>query len=316
MRRNDDGGAGSRESKDLLKMLLVLLCLLAYETPAWAQTILQKTFKLDGKNASYYVLQPTDSITGILLLLPAKGENPKSVFKKSGLPEILSAKGYLTVVPNLKYALYTDDPMRKQISEILNIESSHASRSSGLVIGGFSAGGSVALSFAEYLVAQGLAANLKSVFVIDPPLDMQRLYAASRRMRRYACAGSVQAEAQGTIDYLDKAMGGSPDDQYNNYVSFSPFMASEADGGNAKWLKKVALRLYSEPDIDFVRERHCSELEAGDLNAGDLEKLSKLLKKAGNDRCEYIVTKGRGYHTWNIAEPEELAAWIVKPENR
>jgi acetyl esterase/lipase len=178
-------------------------------------------------------------------------------------------------------------------------------------IGGFSAGGSVAVSFAAYLVSQGGTSNPKSLFAIDPPLDLQRIYALSRRMRRYTCS-SVAAEGQSTIAYLDKALGGSPDDQYANYVTFSPFMESESDGGNAKWLKQVPVRLYAEPDINFVKERHCAEMEPEDLNAVDLEKLSKRLKYAGNDHCEYVVTKGRGYHSWNIAEPAELAAWIVK----
>lgn len=272
------------------------------------QDILQKSVKVDGKNIAYYVLQPADPVSGILLLLPGRGENPKSVFKKTSLPGVLSAKGYMTIVPNLKYAMFADEVITKQLSEILKIES-ESRPSAGLVIGGFSAGGSVALSYAEHLVAQGASASLKSVFVIDPPLDLQRVYASSRRMRRYNCT-TVQADAQQTIDFLDKTLGGSPDDQYNNYVSNSPYMASEADGGNAKWLKTVPLRLYSEPDVDFVKERHCEEIEHEDLNAGDLERLSKQLRMAGNDHCEYVATKGRGYHTWNIAEPEELSTWI------
>lgn len=290
---------------------ILLLCLLTFGERAFCQDVLQKSFKLDGKSFNYSVLQPGDSIKGILLLFPGKGENPKSVFKKTTLPGMLVTKGYLTIVPSLKYALFADELIRKQLLEVLRIESENKLLTQGLAIGGFSAGGSVAVSFAAYLVSQGATTNLKTVFAIDPPLDLQRVYASSRRTRRYNCP-SVQAEGQGTIDYLDKALGGSPDDQYANYVTFSPFMASEPDGGNAKWLKKVPVRLYSEPDIDFVKERHCTEMEPEDLNARDLEKLSKQLKYSGNDRCEYLVTKGRGYHTWNIAEPAELSAWIVK----
>lgn len=298
-----------------LKFLLALFCLSALSEIALGQNVVQKTFKLDGKNFGYQTLQPTDSIKGILVLIPGKGENPKSVFRKTLIPTLVSAKGYLTVVPDLKYALFADDLIRKQISEILRIESDGILPAPRLAIGGFSAGGSVALSFAEYLVSESAAANLKSVFVIDPPLDLQRVYASSRRMRKYECS-SVQAEGQGTIDYLDKVLGGSPDDQYTNYLTHSPFMASESDGGNAKWLKQIPTRLYAEPDIDYVKERHCSEMELEDLNARDLEKLSKRLKALGNDNCEYLTTKGRGYHTWNIAEPAELSEWIVKFGNR
>lgn len=283
-------------------LILVMTCGLTY-----GQEAVQKSLKVDGKGVNYLVMQPAGDVTGILLLLPGKGENPKSVFKKTDLPTLLSSKGYITIVPNLKYALFADEVTRKQLTEILTAETGE--RKAGVVIGGFSAGGAVALSYAEYLGSQGNT-NLKAVFVIDPPLDLQRVYATSRKTRRFNCP-SVASEAQQTIDYLDKALGGSPDDQYNTYVSSSPYMASEADGGNAKWLKQLPVRLYTEPDIDFVKERNCAEFELQDLNAGDLEKLHKLLRKSGNDRCELVVTKGRGYHSWNIADAGELATWVA-----
>jgi len=288
----------------------ILLLFLLTGSFAFAQDVVQKSIKVDGKSVNYSVLQPSGDVSGILLLFPGKGESPKGVFKKTALPEKLMAKGYLTIVPNLKYALFADEMIRKQLGEILKTET-ESRPSAGLAIGGFSAGGAVAMSYAEYLVSQGGASNLKSVFVIDPPLDLQRLYATSRKMRRFNCP-SVASDAQQTIDYLDKTLGGSPDDQYNNYVVNSPYMASEADGGNAKWLKQIPIRLYTEPDIDFAKERHCAEMEIQDLNAGDLEKLQKHLRRAGNDRCELISTKGRDFHSWNIADPEELAAWVVK----
>jgi hypothetical protein len=288
---------------------IVLLILLS-NSLAVAQDVVQKSVKVDGKSVNYLVLQPSGDVSGILLLLPGKGDNPKGVFKKTALPEKLLAKGYMTIVPNLKYALFADEMIRKQLGEILKAET-ESRPSAGLAIGGFSAGGAVALSYAEHLASQEGATNLKSVFVIDPPLDLQRLYATSRKTRRFNCP-SVASEGQQTIDYLDKALGGSPDDQYNNYVANSPYMASESDGGNAKWLKQLPVRLYTEPDIDFVKERQCAEVELQDLNAGDLEKLNKQLRRAGNDRCELIITKGRGYHSWNIADADELAAWVGK----
>jgi len=290
-------------------LLLTLSCFFVNQRVI-GQDVVQKSIKVDGKSVSYQVLESAGPASGILLLLPAKGESPKAVFKRTSIPSMLSSKGYLTIVPDLKYALFATDLIRKQLTEILKIES-EAHSVTGVVIGGFSAGGAVAMSYAEYLLSEGGEMKVMSLFVIDPPLDLQRLYATSRKMRRYNCS-SVQAEGQQTIDFLDKALGGSPDDEYNNYVSYSPFMGSEADGGNAKWLKQVPIRLYTEPDITFVKQRQCEEFEEQDLNVADLEKLHRQLKKSGNDQCELIVTKGRGYHSWNIADPEELTMWITK----
>ena len=296
-----------RAIKAILQSLIMFLLTISL---VQGQDVVQKSLKVDGKSINYHVLQPAGDISGILLLFPGKGESSKSVFKKTSIPEKLATMGYMTIVPNLKYTLFADELARRQLEEILKTETENNS-SAGLALGGFSVGGAVAISYAEYLVSQKGATNLKSVFAIDPPLDFQRLYASSRKMRRYSCS-TVQADAQHFIDYLDKAMGGSPDDQYNNYVSFSPYMASEADGGNARYLKDLAVRLYTEPDIEFVKERNCAEMEPQDLNSGDLERLFKALKRSGNDRCELITTKDRGYHSWNIADPEELAAWVTK----
>jgi hypothetical protein len=113
-------------------------------------------------------------------------------------------------------------------------------------------------------------------------------------------------------NYLDKVMGGSPADKRENYVALSPFLASEAAGGNAKRLKDIPIRLYTEPDIDLVKNRYCKELMLADLNVTDLEKLQQVLKESGNGNCELIVTKDRGYHSWNIAEPRDLASWIAR----
>ncbi len=298
-------------SRRFFRGALLLVCsgFLGHQQ-ASGQEAVQKTIKVDGKSVSYSLIESSGPTSGILLLFPGKGESPKAVFKRTSIPATLRSHGYTTVIPDLKYALFADELTKKQLQEILKVEG-EARANPNLVIGGFSAGGAVAMSYAEYLISQGVESKLKGLFVIDPPIDLQRLYATSRKMRKYDCS-SVQTEGQESIDFLNKALGGSPDDQYNNYVAHSPFMASEADGGNARWLKGIPVRLYTEPDLDYVKNKYCSEIEEQDLNARDLEKLSKELKKSGNDHCELIVTKGRGYHSWNIADPVELASWVQK----
>jgi hypothetical protein len=61
-----------------------------------------------------------------------------------------------------------------------------------------------------------------------------------------------------------------------------------------------------------VRKTYCDELQYEDINAVDLEKMNIFLKSIGNDKSEYITTKGKGFHSWNILEPIDCVNWILK----
>ena len=292
-----------------VRLFCVLLFLILIGECVVAQTISKKSIRVDNKNYAYFVLEPAIAMQGILLLLPGRGENPKDVFKRTDLPDFLKAKGYLTIVPELPYSLFAGASIRKHLLEILKTQAT--TKGLSLSVGGFSAGGSVAISYAEYLLSLDSVTNLKSVFAIDPPLDLERLYSTAGYFMEYDC-NMMRDEGLLMSTYLDKAMGGPPKDNHETYVALSPFLASEADGGNARRLKQIPIRLYAEPDLNLVKNRYCKELREDDLNATDLEKLARILKTLGNTNCEYIVTQDRGYHSWNIADGRELAAWIVR----
>jgi hypothetical protein len=283
---------------------------------AAGQKIIKDTINLNNEICTYFTTQPKGKIAGILLLLPGRGESPKEVFKNTSLPILLEAKGYLTVIPGLRYSLFAGKTIKAQITKILSAQSiKNNLNKPDLLIGGFSAGGAVAMSYAEFLLSSDTVSNLRGVFVIDSPLDLERLYISSERMLKYNCSDLIHKEGALTKDFLDKSLGGSPKLKSENYVALSPYSASSPDGGNARWLKNIAVRLYSEPDLQFVQNKYCEELQFEDINAFDLEKLNKFLLQIGNDRTEYITTTGRGFHSWNIVDPTELIDWIIKVSN-
>lgn len=280
------------------------------------QNITKNTIQPDNEICTYFTIRPKERITGIVLLLPGRGENPKQVFKNTRLPNVLAAKGYLTVIPDLSYSLFADKTIKAQITQVLRAESIKNNLiKPNLFIGGFSAGGSVALSYAEYLLSSDTATSLKGIFVIDPPLDLERLYLSAERMLNYNCGDLIYKEGAFTKDYLDQAFGGSPTLNPENYLAISPYSANSPDGGNAKWLKNIAIRLYSEPDLQFVQKKYCKELRFEDINAFDLESLNAFLIKIGNRKSEYIKTAGKGFHSWNIVNPDELTEWIINVSN-
>lgn len=89
------------------------------------------------------------------------------------------------------------------------------------------------------------------------------------------------------------------------------------NGGNARFLNYVPIRIYSDPDIDWhLRER---QTDYYDMNALDQTAMINELRILGNENTEFINALGKGYrlngtrhpHSWSIAEPHELMKWII-----
>ena len=262
-------------------------------------------------------MEPKGDVKGFLLLLPGLGENARSVFHKTSLPALLSEQGALTIIPELEKALVAEDFIIVALNKILQEQhSKYGSAKPWLIIGGFSRGGAIAVRYAEYLLSLDSNNNLKGIFAIDPALDLKRLYKSSVNKINYDCSRLIKKEGSFIKNYLDKLLKGPPAIQPDNYLKYSGYSADREDGGNASYLKHIAIRLFSEPDLNYVRKTYCDKLQEDDLNAFDLEKLNKFLLQTGKTQCEYITTKGKGFHSWNILDAEDCAKWIAKITNQ
>lgn len=297
-----------------LKLTLIVCSLFVSINITFAQTIKNGNGKVNGETFSYTYLEPAQEIKGILILLPGWGESTQSIFEKTKLPSILAGNGFVTVVPQLHQTMFADDYTISELNALLKILSGqYHSDQLHLVVGGLSAGGAVAIDYAEYLLSAENQQHLKGVFAIDPPLDLTRMYRSQENKINYNCKNKLIAKEGNMIKkYLLKALNGSPKDNPDTYLKFSAFSADAPDGGNAKYLKNIPVRLYSEPDLDFVRKTFCEQLQPEDINAFDLEKLNKFLAGIGNAKARYITTTGKGFHSWNILEPADCAVWIAE----
>jgi len=257
-------------------------------------------------------MESKQKINGILLLLPALGEKPKIVFQKIKLQILLAEHGVFTIVPDLETALIADTGAITNLNALIEtFIDKYDVKDLPVIVGGFSRGGAIALRFAEHLIASSSNLNLKAIFAIDPALDLNRLYSSSVSKIQYNCSNLIKKEGIFTKDYLEKKLGGPPDSMPENYISYSIYSVNVDSGGNARFLKNIPLRLYSEPDLDFVKKTYCKELIEKDINAYDLERLDHLLQTIGHGTCEYIITKARGFHSWNILDPNDCIDWIL-----
>lgn len=293
---------------------ILTVALFTLTNVGFAQIIKKDNGKVNNETFSYSYMEPAQEIKGLVILLPGWGESPLSIFEKTELPRFLSQKGFATVVPQLRQTLFADAYAIAQINEIIKIETKrYNSKELHLIIGGLSAGGAIAIGYAEYMLTADTASKLKGVFAVDPPLDLMRMYTSAKNKFRYNCKSRlIKKEGSFIKNYLLHTLGGSPRERPDEYLKYSAYSQSAPDGGNAKFLKNIPVRLYSEPDLDFVRKTYCSELQYEDINAIDLEQMNKFLVGIGNKKAEYITTKGKGFHSWNIIDPVDFINWVLK----
>jgi pimeloyl-ACP methyl ester carboxylesterase len=279
---------------------------------SYGQDISKNKGKVNGQTFSYYAMKPLKETKGILILLPGWGESLPSIFKKTSLPHLLAEKGYLTVVPELRQTLFADGYTVAELNELIKLESNKYNLTEpNLILGGLSAGGAIAIGYAEYLLATDTMTKLMGIFAIDPPLDLERMYASAENKIKYSCGGLIRKEGYFIKSYLENTLGGTPQSKPEQYAKFSPYSASAKESTNAKWLKNTPVRLYAEPDLEFVRKMYCGELQFEDINAFDLERLNMFLLQSGNNKCQYITTQGKGFHSWNIVDPGDCMDWIL-----
>jgi hypothetical protein len=291
--------------------VLLLFCFCVFSIQLFGQGINKEKIKADGETYLYYSMQPQGKVNGIVILFPSLGEKPQCIFDKTSIPKLLEEKGYLTIVPELHNLLFADQYTINEINQIIKALSEKYAVSN-FVIGGLSSGGAIAVAYTEYLLASDTSNVLKGVFAIDSPLDLSRIYASAERKIKYSCGGLITKEGYSIKSELDHTLGGPPDAKPGQYLKYSCYSASATDGGNAKFLKNIPVRLYCEPDLDFVRNTYCADLQLADINAFDLESLNHFLLKIGKSNSEYIATKGKGFHTWNIIEPADFVDWALK----
>lgn len=192
-----------------------------------------------------------------------------------------------------------------------------------IAIGGFSAGGTDAILFAERCADERCAMphKVRAVFAVDAPLDWYRLWENAMLVLKNRPPGANVAEAQSIQTALETRLGKQPTPSSRRYLTSSPLATKERDGGNARMLKDMAVRAYTEPDIQWWMENRSADYYG--MNALDAASLIRHLKLLGNTRAELITTTGKGFrangtrhpHSWSIVEQGELARWIATQIN-
>jgi hypothetical protein len=154
-----------------------------------------------------------------------------------------------------------------------------------------------------------------AVYSVDGPTDLENMYHLEERALEKS---PNKTEATYVLNEFRKNIGGSPNENRKNYIYYSTFSKSEKDGGNAKFLKNVPLRIYNDVDVNWWLANRNTDLYS--MNALDQSAMINFLHGIGNNKAEFINAFGKGYrldgtrhpHSWSIVDAVDCVNWIKK----
>lgn len=278
------------------------------------------------KELAYYSLAPVGPPRGVLLLMPGLGGPAERVFKETTLAQEAARANFVVAVPTLNNRLYLDSAGTRLLGQVLGqVAQRYPAAGRNLCLGGFSAGGQLALAYAEGLLRDTTRQDwrVKAVFGVDPPADLANLWHRGQRDIDRNCSSLLVRGGQATLKTLGDAFGGSPEQFPGVYQQYSAFINTSPTGGKLAWLASTPVRVYCEPDMAFWRWHFCATMQLEDLNAPTLRQLVACLQRQGNTRAEYLETTGKGKmngrpfpHAWSIVDAPECVQWLQTCLNR
>ena len=306
-----------------MRIFSFIMLVLLLQNKSFAQKI-EKVF-LDKNNTasnSYLAIYPnTIPMKGFMFLIPSFGETPEGVLMQTELPKLAAEQGILTIIPTFKTGIQSfgiDDMTQQSFREMIeDLAGKNKLADLKFYVGGFSIGGSCAVRFAELAVKDNYRYKPNAIFVIDPPLDFERLFNSYKRTLRLSANSKTNQEATYMAGRIVKEMNGTPENAIQNYYRYSPYSFSDTQQTAIKYLLNTPIRFYTEPDISWWLNERGGDYSG--MNALDGSCMINELNRLGNSNAFLITTQNKGYrkpdnkrhpHSWSIVDNDELVNWL------
>ncbi|HEX6169160.1 MAG TPA: hypothetical protein VFZ33_05670 [Chitinophagaceae bacterium] len=281
-------------------------------------------FDKDSTTLFFEKIVPKSKPVGVVVILPGTGERIDEIKKQISLHTLALQKNLLVVFPGINWGTNKHVPEHQFLDTIFKqLVKQYNIPKNKFVLGGFSGGGMLALTYAEKANRDPDSTFIRpaAVFGVDPPLDYAHLWNhCVKDIERNFSEVAVMESKMIMADYI-KEFGGSPEQFPNNYIQHSIFSYSQKDGGNAKFLKDTPVLLYTEPDIMWQMQNRRRDYY--DLNCVDIAAMINLLQLQGNKNAQLVVTNNKGKrlngmkhpHSWSIMDSNQCLDWIMKQLN-
>ena len=313
-----------RDLKTIFVFIFLAICFCSFgqKEIIYGQEVERVYRTQDSTQNFYLVLTPKTTIKGLLVILPGFGGPPRDVLQETDLPAKARNDGYLVVIPYLAFQTNCSDSISQNrlVTLIPEVIKKYNVPSGKFIIGGHSIGGNGALLYAANAFAINNEKTIKPnlVFAVDPPLDMKRLWESFMYFRKINFSKTSVDEADYFIKRFETELGGTPLEKSKSYEKISSFYRDAQEGGNAKYLKSVPVRLYCDPDVNWYIENRRTPIEH--TNLADLTACIVQLKMLGNDDAELITNIGKGYfpdgrrhpHAFSQLDSAEFLKWVDK----
>ena len=274
------------------------------------------------KDLFYYSLIPKDKIKGVIVLIPGTWDRVEYTLSSA---KSICQEAFDNNIAVISLSINQRLTLKDEVLAFMNLAFKDAIQKYNLpkdkfIIGGFSMGGLFSLRYTELSIQDKIKTTVKpaAAFSVDGPTDLESMY----HTFEIALERSPnKTEPTYALNEFKKNIGGTPKTNRDNYIYYSTYSYSENDGGNAKYLTDIPIRIYNDVDINWWLENRNTDLYG--MNALDQSAMINFLNRAGNKKAEFINSYGKGYrldgtrhpHSWSIVETDGFIKWVRKIVN-
>lgn len=308
----------------LLAVLLSIGCLPAQRVinkqwPAQGNIQLTDEIAIPTVDRGYTLWLPdTGKIEGLIVFTHSRRDTAEADFIIEYALSRQLAVLYATTENRLEF-FFEPAKMREIEGYIQEVVTQYGVPEGHLLYCGMSLEGTRALKLA--LFGQSAKSEFKlqprAIAICDAPLDMVRFHREMVKARELQFTPVTANEGTWVSGYLERHLGGTPQDTLAAYLDYSPYSNYGQEGHKLDLFNEIAIRCYTEPDVQWWMETRGKDYYA--MNALDLAAFVNALNLNGHPNAELIITHDRGFlpdgtrhpHSWSIVDERELIDWFM-----
>ena len=290
-----------------------------FETKTEGQIFLTAEIAIPKINPGYTLWLPVDgSIKGLIVFTHTRRDTVNSDSLINYALQNHLAVLYATTDNRLEF-FFDKNKMHEIEGYINDAIKKHNIPKKNLLFCGMSLEGTRALRLTMFANTSDSKFKLKpkAVLLCDSPLDMVRFYKEMVKAKKLNFTPITGNEGTWVSGYLEANLGGTPKENFQAYVNYSPYCYSDDTTKNFLQFKDIAIRAYSEPDVNWWIDTRRKDYYS--MNAIDEAALINELKIAGNENAQLIITTDKGYlpdgtrhpHSWSIIDEREMIDWFL-----